>query len=172
MITRSLRTDNFFAELFMNATIMQIVFNLETGVCLFVNDAFVRVTGYSREMIQGGKGLIPRDEFLRIEEPRNIYDETKLIVYPDGTVSKKKYVDQPRESIQLFKQLYRLQRDAIQTTLLTYDVNGQISPLTVRVWLSKSRRSYHTASGEDNSVTLLHLNSDVRPLLGAQRQCF
>ena len=170
--TRSLRTDNFFAELFMNASIMQVVFNADTGVCLFVNDIFINTTGYTREMIQGGKGIIPREQFLAMESPKNIYDENKHIRYPDGTVVKKKFVEQPRESMTLFKQLYRQQLPVIQTTLLTYDVKGQITPITVRVWLSKSRRSYQADGAQDNSVTLMHMNSDMRALYAPERHCF
>lgn len=105
LITESLDNDNVFAELFMNATIMQIVLDCGTGACLFVNDAFLSTKTLSREVMKKVKAIIPSQQFVQLESPRNIYDETKRVVLPDGTILSKRH-HQPHESVRLFKQLY------------------------------------------------------------------
>ena len=161
LISESLEADSVFVDIFMKATAMQIIFDCETGACVFVNDAFVSIRGGSREAIQNRKRIVPREAFVRLDNPRFIHDVASWNATAEK-LSAHKTVEQPSETMLLFKQLYLNERDVIQSNLLVYDRFGKPVLLPFRAWLSKSLCKKTSTKTQQKYRTFLHIDTDKR----------
>ena len=172
VVSYSFPRDDFLLELLLNATILQVVYDVDSGVCLFHN----RLLRAKRTDLRC-RSLVPRASVLGKEAARCITSHPNIIRHADGTVEEKPTLSQPLAVMALFKRLYAQQIDAVETVVLAYDLSGEISPLSVRAWLSTSQRpqpQIETAIAETvtktaTTVTYLHLICDIRSLM-AQSQ--
>ena len=150
--------ESFFTSLFALSSLIQMVVNADSGVCLSVNQAFGRFFAVDAHAMVGVPLKASRTEWLQhdaddVDDDRGIravsiaLDQTRFIPVPKPyqTVSSKR----------LLSQLYRGEISLMESTLQARDGAGVLYDVRMRAWMSLVE-SPPMSEHSHSHVTLLH----------------
>ena len=158
--------ESFFMSLFALSSAIQLVMNADTGIILFMNDAFIRFTGFNSADLIGKQMKMPRSVYLS-QHPDDIDEDPfheAITVRVNGVrvslISRR--LPFKSEFKHALSRLYRNLNGQVAVALTARDRYDRLTNLSGSAWLSSVNMptSLH-------SPTLLHVVMTVSSLYEA-----